>query len=173
MEPSTMVNWEQKMEQEWGRAFVHESGHALMAVLQGISCHGIYYQRTENGGKFCTLIPPKPPSERTKEDYLFLAAGAAAENLVYGDNDEDAAGADKRDFDQPNSPAFEECLKEASTILYSERRHLKRLRSMLKATVRKVDYDLGRLTELGMDGSDQRYLVLLSKEELGTSFDRP
>jgi hypothetical protein len=168
-----MVNWEQKMEQEWGRAFVHESGHALMAMLQGVLCHGIYYQRTENGGKFCTLIPPKPPNERTKEDYLFLAAGAAAENLVYGDHDEDAAGADKRDFDQPNSPAFEECLEEASGILSGKRRYLKRLRSMLKATVRKVDYDLDRLTELGMDGSDQRYLMLLSKEQLGNAVDRP
>jgi len=152
MESSTMVNWEQKMEQEWGRAFVHESGHALMAVLQGILCDGIYYQ---------------------KEDYLFLAAGAAAENLVYGDHDEDAAGADKRDFDQPNSPAFEECLKDALKILSSKRRHLKRLRSMLKTTVRKVDYDLGRLPELGMDGSDQRYLMLLSKEELANAVERP
>ena len=168
-----MVNWEQKMEQEWGRAFVHESGHALMAVLQGILCQGIYYQRTEKGGKFCTLIPPKQPSERTKEDYLFLAAGAAAEKLVYGDNDENAAGADKRDFDQPDSPAFDECLNEASEILSSKRRHLKRLRSMLKTTVRNVDYDLDRLTELGMDGSDQRYLMLLSKEELGNAVDRP
>lgn len=168
-----MVNWEEKMEQEWGHAFVHESGHALMAVLQGILCHGIYYQRTEKGGKFCTLIPPKPPNERTKEDYLFLAAGAAAEDLVYGDHDEDAAGADKRDFSQPTSPTFEGCLKETLEILSSRRRHLKRLRSMLKATVRKVDYDLGRLTELGMDGSDQRYLMLLSKEELGDAVGRP
>lgn len=173
MESSTMVNWEQKMEQEWGRAFVHESGHALMAVLQRILCHGIYYQRTEKGGKFCTLIPPKPPSERTKEDYLFLAAGAAAENLVYGDHDEGAAGADKRDFDQPNSPAFEESFTGASEILCTKKRHLKRLVSMLKATVRKVDYDLGRLTDLGMDGSDQRYLMLLSKEELANAVDRP
>jgi hypothetical protein len=115
---------------------------------------------------------PKPPSERTQEGHLFLAAGAAAEKLVYGDHDEDAAEADKRDFDQPNSPAFEKYLKEASEILYSKRRHLKRLRSMLKATVRKVDYDLGRLTDLGMDGSDQRYLMLLSKEELGNAVDR-
>lgn len=173
MESSTLVNWEQKMEQEWGRAFVHEAGHALMAVLQGILCHGIYYQRTEKGGKFCTLIPPKSPSERTKEDYLFLAAGAAAENLVYGDHDEGAAGGDKRDFDQPNSPTFEECLKETLKILSGKRRHLKRLRSMLKMTVRKVDYDLGRLTELGMDGSDQRYLMLLSKEELANAVEHP
>jgi hypothetical protein len=173
MESSTMVNWEQKMEQEWGRAFVHESGHALMAVLQEILCHGIYYQRTEKGGKFCTLIPPKAASERAKKDYLFLAAGAAAETLVYGNHDEDAAGADKRDFDQPNSPAFEESLKEASELLYNKRRHLKRLVSMLKATVRKVDYDMRRLTELGMDGSDQRYSMLLSKEELGNAVDRP
>src|SRR5579885_1684112 len=166
MGSSTLVNWEEKMEQEWGRAFVHESGHALMAELQEIPCHGIYYQRTENAGKFCTIVPPKPPSERTNKDYLFLAAGCAAENLIYGNHDEGAAGADKRDFDQPDSPAFEESLKEASELLYKKRRHLKRLVSMIKATVRKVDYDLGRLTELGMDGSDLRYLMLIGKDEL-------
>jgi len=172
MGSSTTVNWEQKMEQEWGRAFVHESGHALIAVLHKIPCHGIYYQRTEKGGKFCTLIPPKPPSEQKTEDYLFLAAGSAAENLVYGNHDGEAAGADKRDFDPPNSPTFEESFKKASEILYTKRRHLKRLISMLKAAVRKVDYDLGRLTERGMDGSDERYLMLLSQEQLVNAVDR-
>lgn len=30
---SVLVDWEQKMEQEWGPTFVHESGHAPLAVL--------------------------------------------------------------------------------------------------------------------------------------------
>jgi len=154
------------MEKEWGRAFVHESGHAVMATLQEIPCHGVYYQRSEKGGKFCTLIPPKPAPERTQKDYLFLAAGSAAENLIYKDHDEEAAGADRKDFDLPDSPVFDEVVEHASRILRAKRRHLKRLISMLKARVRQVDYDLDRLPEVGMDGSDQRYLRLLAKEEL-------
>jgi hypothetical protein len=168
-----MVDWEQKMEEEWGRALVHESGHALMATLQEIPCHGVYYQRSEKGGKFCTLIPPKPADERTQKDYLFLAAGSAAENLIYKDHDETAAGADRKDFDLPDSPVFDEALDDASQVLFTKRRNLKRLVSMLKAKVRQVDYDLDRLPEVGMDGSDQRYLRLLGKEELEAAVRRP
>lgn len=160
------VDWEEKMEKEWGHAFVHESGHALMATLHEIPCYGVYYQRTENSGKFCTLIPPKPPSERTAKDYLFSAAGSAAEKLIYGIHDEEAARADKTDFGSLDSPSFDEALKDASKILSVKRRHLKRLISMLKAKVRQVDYNLGRLPEMGMGGTDKRYLMLLSKDEL-------
>jgi hypothetical protein len=168
-----MVDWEQRMEEEWGHALVHESGHALMATLQEILCHGVYYQRSEKGGKFCTLIPPKPADERTKKDYLFLAAGSAAENLIYKDHDEEASGADRKDFDLPDSPVFDRALEDASKVLVAKRRHLKRLVSMLKAKVRQVDYDLDRLPEVGMDGSDQRYLRLIGKEELEAAFRRP
>jgi len=168
-----MVDWEQKMEEEWGRAFVHESGHARMATLQEIPCHGVFYQRSEKGGKFCTLIPPKPPTERTKKDYLFLAAGSAAENLVYKSHNEDAARTDKKDFELPDSPAFDETVEDAARLLCSKRRHLKRLISMLKAKVRQADYDLDRLPAVGVNGSDQRYLTLLTKEELEAAFQRP
>jgi len=37
---------------------------------------------------------------------------------------------------------------------------------MLKSKARAVDFDLTRLPEKGMDGSEARYLALLSKEEL-------
>lgn len=168
-----MVDWEQRMEEEWGRAFVHESGHALMATLQELPCHGIYYQKSEKAGKFCTLVPTKPADERTNKDYLFLAAGAAAENLIYNSHDEEAAGADKRDFDLPEAPEFDDAFKDASGILLAKKRHIKRLVSMLKAKVRRVDFDLGRLPEIGMDGSQQRYSVMLSTEELEAAVRRP
>lgn len=160
------VDWGQKMEEVWGRAFVHESGHALMAVLQEIPCHGVCYERTESGGRFCTLGPPNPPGERKRKDYLFLAAGCAAENLIYKNHDEQAAGADSRSFDSPDSPPFDKIASEALQTLFPKRRQLKRLVSLLKAKVRQVDFNLNRLPEKGMDGSDKRYLILLSKEEL-------
>ncbi len=168
-----MANWERKMEEEWGPAFVHESGHALMAKIQGISCHGIYYEKGDSGGKFCALAPPKGASERTAGDYLFLAAGSAAEILIYGKYDEGAAKADKIDFGSPGSPTFEQALQEALPIMRAKRRHLKRLVSRLRARVRGTDYDLGRLPEMGMDGSDRRYLMLLSEEELRDAVQRP
>jgi hypothetical protein len=47
------LDQDETMEAEWERAFAHESGHALMAVLQGIPCHGICFEK--DSGKFCTL----------------------------------------------------------------------------------------------------------------------
>jgi hypothetical protein len=44
---------------------------------------------------------------------------------------------------------------------------------MLKAKARQVDFDLSRLPEIGMDGSEQRYSVLLDKEELQAAVRRP
>jgi hypothetical protein len=123
-------------------------------------------------GKFCCSFPPKPPGERAKKDYLVSAAGAAAERLIYGNNDSDAAGADRRDFDTPDSPSPEETINGACGILSGKKRHLKRLISMLKAKVRQVDFDLGRLPEQGMEGSEKRYLILLNKEELEAAMHR-
>jgi hypothetical protein len=165
-----MHDWERRMEEEWERPFVHESGHALMAVLQEVPCYGICYEK--DCGKFCCSFPPKPPGERAKKDYLVSAAGAAAERLIYGNNDSDAAGADRRDFDTPDSPSPEETINGACGILSGKKRHLKRLISMLKAKVRQVDFDMGRLPEQGMEGSEKRYLILLNKEELEAAMHR-
>lgn len=65
---------------DWERAFAHESGHALMAVLQGIPCHGICFER--DSGKFRTLTPLPSPGELSKKDYLVFAASTAAEILL-------------------------------------------------------------------------------------------
>jgi hypothetical protein len=157
-------NWENVMEREWGRAFVHESGHALMAVLQEISCHGIYYEKGIN--KFCTLTNLPPASELSEKHYLFLTASGAAELIIYGDRDQSGADADKTLFSSPGAPSFEETLNQAHTILLTKKRQLKQLISNLKAKCRQVDYDLMALPEMGMDGTDRKFAVLLSKEEL-------
>jgi hypothetical protein len=44
---------------------------------------------------------------------------------------------------------------------------------MLKSKARAVDFDLTRLPERTMDGSDKRYLMLLSKEEVESAVHRP
>jgi hypothetical protein len=168
----TKPNWEEKMEKEWGRAFVHESGHALMAVLQGIPCHGIYYELDSN--KFCALIEPlPPPSEFVKRHYLFLAASSAAEEIIYGSPDEDGAKSDKTDFQNPGAPSFDETRSEARGILLGNVRKLRRLVSKLKAKARAADYDLVRLPQVGMDGSDKKYAVLISREETMEAVQKP
>src|SRR5712671_6633242 len=127
---------EVRMEEEWGRAFVHESGHALMAVLQGIPCYGIYYEKDSR--KFCALIEPlPPPAHFSKKHYLFLAASSAAEQIKYGDQDDDGAKSDRADFESLGAPTFQETLDEARVVLLGKARQLKRLVSKLKAKVRQ------------------------------------
>jgi hypothetical protein len=104
---------------------------------------------------------------------MVSAAGAAAEQLIYGSYDQEAAGTDRKDFDTPNAPSPEATTAEASEILLGKRRQLKRLVSMLKSKARGVDFDLTRLRERAMDGSDKRYLILLSKEEVEAAVHRP
>jgi hypothetical protein len=168
-----MGNWEKKMEEDWGRPFVHESGHALIAVVQGIPCHGICFEKGEGAGKFCALLAPTLPDEKSKNNYMVSVAGAAAELLMYGNHDEQAAGTDRKDFDTPNAPSPETTASEVSLILAGKRRQLKRLISMLKSKARALDFDLTRLPEKTMDGSDKRYLILLSKEEVESAVRRP
>jgi hypothetical protein len=44
---------------------------------------------------------------------------------------------------------------------------------MLKSKARAIDFDLTRLPERTMDGSDKRYLILLCKEEVESAVHRP
>ena len=89
------------MEQEWGEPFVHESGHALIAVLEGIPCHGICFERGEGTGKFCALIAPTAPGQKSRSNYTVSSAGSAAEQLIYGSYDQEAAAADRKTLTGP------------------------------------------------------------------------
>ena len=159
------MDWEEEMELNWGPTIAHESGHALMALLQGIPCHGIYFERGEDGGRFCALFA-NPSDKRSKKDYLVSAAGVAAELLIYPNQNSEGAEADHADFGSSDAPSFEDIVNEACLILAVERRRLENLISKLKTRVRSVDFDLSRLPEVGMDGSDRRYLTLLNEKEL-------
>jgi len=161
------VNWEEEMELNWGPTFAHESGHALMALLQGIPCHGIYFERDQDGGRFCASFA-NPSDQRSKSDYFVSAAGVAAELLIYPNQNSGGAEADREDFCASDAPSFEGMASEARQILAGQRGKLENLISKLKARVRSVDFDLSRLPEVGMDGSDTRYLTLLDESELKT-----
>ena len=75
-----LVDWDEKMEQEWMAVFAHESGHAMMALLKGVPCYGIYFEKRP----WEVLRVFANPSDKWRhEDYVVSAAGVAAELLVY------------------------------------------------------------------------------------------
>jgi hypothetical protein len=159
-----VTDWNKVLEETWGRALVHESGHALMAVLQGIPCHGVHFDKTAN--RFCAITDLPPESEYSNKHYLFLTASSAAELVVYGNQDEDGAKSDRMSFQNAGAPSLQDTLSEAHAVLLGKKRQLKRLVSKLKAKCREVDLNLIALPETGMDGSDHKFGVLLSKQEL-------
>jgi hypothetical protein len=155
---------EELLEEKWGRVLVHESGHALMAVLKGIHCHGIYYDRTAN--QFCALTDPTPEPEHLKKHYMCSAAGAAAELVIYGNRDEEDATSDRSAFQGAGAPSFQDTLNEAQALLRGSEGKLRRLVSKLKSKCLQVDLDLGALPEVGLDGSDHKFAVLMPRDEL-------
>ena len=83
---------------------VHESGHALMAVVHDIECPGICYER--GAGKFCT--PGRSPNPPEQWAYALAAGGVAAERVIYGpDHNSGGAAGDKTIFNRVNAPSFD------------------------------------------------------------------
>jgi hypothetical protein len=140
-----------------------------MAVLKNIPCHGVYYRFLNEKGKFCALANlPDKDADLIAEHYIFLGSGSAAEQLIYGkDNqDKDTANADKSHFTESSAMSFEQSVGDALVILTARKRHVKRLVSKLKARMRAANYDIGQLPILDMQGSTDKYAMLLSKQEL-------
>jgi hypothetical protein len=153
------------LERNWGRGLVHESGHALMAVLENIDCRGICYNKTSN--KFCaiTMLPARPAYE--KKHYMFLAASSASENIIYGNYDEDGARADKLAFEDAAAPLFQDTLDEAQAKVLCSKRQLELLVSKLKAKCLQANLNVEAFPEeIGMDGSTDKFGVLMTKQEL-------
>ena len=131
------------IEADEGRAFVHESGHALMAVLQGIVCHDIYFDKL--GGKFCAIAElPSDPGDYIHKDYLFVAASSAAELILIGNRYDEGSQSDHKDFASPGAPTLQASIDEAQTILLRNKRKLKRLVSQIRTKLERLDYDLAR-----------------------------
>ena len=156
------------LETNWGRALVHESGHALIAVLQAIPCHGIFWNKTIN--KFCVLADvPADFNEYSQSHFLFSTAGSAAETVIYGDKDEDAAKSDKLPFETANAPAFERVLDEAHDIVSTNRRKLRRLVSLLKAKCKQVNLNLGLLNESVTNSSTPKMTNVIGTSRLNAA----
>jgi hypothetical protein len=157
------MNCEEKMEKVWGPVLAHESGHALMALVHGITCHGIFAEKEDL--RFCAIYGSYPPG-RSKNDYLVSAAGVAGELVMYPNQESAGGGADRAFFNSPDAPPFEETVQEAREILSGLKSKLEALTSKLKEKIRSVNCDLDLLPDVGMDGSPERFLILLGDEEL-------
>jgi hypothetical protein len=157
---------------EWRRVFVHESGHALMAILQGITCYGIFFLK--DAKKACTLTPPLPPrSEYSKAHYLFLAAGSAAESIRFGSIDHAASLADRRAFGKPLTTSFERSRDEGALILSGQAERLMRLVLKVTENYEQAHCDTNRLEEceVEIDGVIKKVGVLLSYVQLREAVD--
>jgi hypothetical protein len=66
----------------------------------------------------------------------------------------------------------DEAVKEAQELLSQNKRTLKRLVSMLKATCLRADFNVSNLPERGMDGRDERFNELMPEDELRKAIAR-
>jgi hypothetical protein len=154
---------EERLEARWGRALVHESGHALMAVRQLIPCDGIYYMKTCR--KVCNVAYLPPVSGYSPEHFLFHSAGSAAELLTYGNYDSDASKSDRLPFERVGAPTYEETVGKSRSILAMHSAILEGLVSTLKSKCLQISLDLNALPEIHIAGIGDTLGVLLSKQE--------
>jgi hypothetical protein len=168
------VDWNKVMEEHWGKPIAHESGHALIAVLMGVDCQGIYFEVNEGeSGNFCALTPPFESETSSRNELLVLAAGTAAELISYPNQIPEGDGLDRKAFGELSPESFDDMVAAATNILTRDKRKLKRLISKCKERIRSVDYDLGALPSLPMDGSLKTYHPLVTREELIDAVRRP
>jgi uncharacterized coiled-coil protein SlyX len=93
--------------------------------------------------------------------------------VIYGDQDEGGAKSDRLAFQNTGAPSLEAILNEAHATLQENKRKLKRLVSKLKAKCLQANLNVEAFPEeVGMDGRDHRFGVLLTKQELEEALHR-
>jgi hypothetical protein len=155
---------------ELKRVAVHESGHAIMAVIQEIPCRGIFfeYEPSEVGidgeitrGRFCTPLGNNPPWK--KGDYLQSAAGSGAERLCFREYNRDASTDDRKMFNSPAAPDWEATVDEAEVILAKTDKVLR----MAEAIILKHQrIPMTLWPDRGMGNKSTRFKQILSEEEV-------
>jgi hypothetical protein len=153
--------------EELKRVAVHESGHALLAIIHGIFCHGLFfaYEPGESfaghEGRFCTLFHNSPPW--SEGDYLHSAAGAGAETSYFGDYDRLASRDDRQIFRTPGAPDWEATVDKAKEVLSTYADAFNRL---VHAFIEAAQGSTSGWADKGMDGVDTRFKEVLSGQEI-------
>lgn len=152
------------MEEAVVRALVHESGHAVVAVLQQIRCDGVFYLKDKK--KFCAIayLPPK----LLQEHYLFYAGGVAAERIFYGKEEYGPSEADKSVFDTVGAPIFDITVNEIQPILLDRRKEIEMLTARLIEKVSRGGIGLRLLPDIykSLNGANERCALLLSNDDV-------
>jgi hypothetical protein len=148
------------------RLMTHESGHALMCHLLGVSYCGVAYDNDKPG--FCTLGDVEH-TPLTKNDRLVLAAGAAAQSVVplineYEADWLDGVESDKRRF--PDQKSFFEAVEEAIKILVDHKATIEGLCIKLCKKIKEYEGRVERLPTCTINGNT--FFVLLSSEQLAS-----
>jgi hypothetical protein len=138
---------------------VHEAGHALMAVLQNMQCSGIFLIADEN--QFCTLVTSNNPL--TKADYLQSAAGVAAESNFFKTYSWEDTRSDRKIFEEPGAPPWDATVKEAQSILSSQRERIQTLAVIVRETI-KLPCD--QVTKRDMDNDPRKFYELVNEAKL-------
>ncbi len=156
--------------EELKRVAVHESGHAVMAVIQGMPCYGMFFtyepqevQATgDSDGRFCMLVKNSSPWK--KGDYLQAAAGAGAERLFFGDYEQAGSRADRIEFSAPDGPEWEATVEEARAILEGKKDKIATLAEAFELTHQNIAID--DCPDRGMNGSTTRFREMMSEERV-------
>jgi hypothetical protein len=166
---SHTMRWKTQKEKDWLHALVHESGHAIIASLKEITCHGVFLKQFPL--KASVLVNPLPqPSAMSNDLRLYLAAGSAAEKTVFGEADLEGSGADRLLFGEPQGTTFDEKVTEAEAILSDKKPQIERLAARLHEIVEGANGDFNGfpIQQVNQPGSaaTEDFWVLLNKSEL-------
>jgi hypothetical protein len=98
------------------RVFVHESGHAIIGVLKDeLHVNGIAYCTTDQ--RYITEVSGPGSDNFSKDFYLFIAGGMAAELVIYDEYEPGTAAKDIELFSNPGAPPLQQAIDEAKSIL--------------------------------------------------------
>jgi hypothetical protein len=141
-----------------GRAFVHESGHAIIGVLKDdLHVDGIAFCTTDQ--KYCTPVSGPGSDNYSKNFYLYTAGGMAAELLIYGKYEPESVAHDKAFFDRPDAPPLQQTIDEAKTILNGYTQQIR----YLKDRLRMKDVEKGDSPDEPVMGDPNRMVRYLLK----------
>jgi len=162
--PLSMKQTWEIVDPHWGRVFLHESGHALMAVLRRMPCYGIAYLREKDTA--VTLVQPLP-AQKADSDRLFLGAGSAAEATKYSGMSFFGAKDDRRRHG--GTPAqFNQSVETAYDILLGRLETLRNLVSRVQSNFEQAGQEFDKLPQcdVRIDNVLKKVGMLLSEAEL-------